>query len=660
MATFCRKCGERNEPEARFCESCGLPMPVSIQPTADAAPQTPNADYRDRSQQPRRRWVLYTVGGFAILVIGIVAAAFLAPMGPLAGLASALRGFGAGGGDGPLYYVGRNGKWGYINKAGSEVISLQYDAPPPLRPGYPAYPLVIRSAAPYPVFKSGKWSVVNGRGVPVGQRVLDEIRSSPQSSTVCGRVGMDWGCVDAAGRDAIPFKYEAVGMSTEGLTAVKSNGRWGYVDQAGIVVVQPLFLNTVGGFNQGQASVQFDDKNWGLIDASGKEVSKRRYARASPPGDGVWPVNDGNNWAIADISGEITKRLGNAQYIGPFQEGLAMATWKSGTQTNLIDTSGQVVATLPREDLLAGPFKNGLAPVKSGYWGTFGFIRKDARYVVPPLFDAVSDFVGGVAIIQKGTEAWTIDPTGRAIWPQEKEASPAPMNDLAILKGWKWRVQKTRGDFKSFIGATVEFRSDTIHIETVQKNVEIPYRSREVGILELTIEGEPEDWEFLAYGDKLVIFEGKERFPLLLTRAESAGKERAEASNTKDSTVQRNSLFSGLPSLFGGGAGGSPSDVMKTFYVACNDAKYSEADRLLTTATREQVNGALGAMIGGLKGYCDSQTKFGRLQKSEILKEDIRGEGAELRIKLYYKDGSSADVTMSLTKVEGTWKLSPR
>lgn len=657
MATFCRKCGERNEPEARFCESCGLPMPVSIQPTADAAPQTPNADYGDRSQQPRRRWVLYTVGGFTILAIGIVAAAFLAPMGPLAGLASALRGFGAGGADGPLYYVGRNGKWGYINKAGSEVISLQYDAPPPLRPGYPAYPLVIRSAAPYPVFKSGKWSVVNGRGVPVGQRVLDEIRSSPQSSTVCGRVGMDWGCVDAAGRDAIPFKYEAVGMSMEGLTAVKSNGRWGYVDQAGVVVVQPLFLDA-GEFNQGLAAVQFDDKAWGLIDRSGKEVSKKRYARAHTPGDGVWPVKDGDSWVIANLSGDITYRLADVLYIGAFQEGLAMTTWKSRRLPNLIDITGKVVATLPYLSY-ANQFNDGLAAIQAGHLTAKGFIRKDGRYVVPPLFDAVSNFVEGAAVVQKGTEVWTIDLTGRAIWPKEKRAIPAPTNDLDSLKRSRWRLQKTIGDFKSFIGATVDFRSDTIHIETVQKYVEIPYRSREIGILQLTIEGEPEAWEFLAYGDELVIFERKERYPMLLTRIESLGKER-EKSLGAESTAQGKSLFTGLPSLFGGAAGGSPSDVIKTFYVACNDAKYSEADRLLTTATRELMNGELGAMLGGLKGYCDSQTKIGSLQKTELLKEDIRGEGAELRIKLYYKDGSSADVTMSLTKVEGTWKLSPR
>lgn len=74
MATFCRKCGAHNEPDARFCESCGSPMPVSMQPAADVVPQALTANHQGRSQQPRRSWVLYAVGALAILGIGIVAA----------------------------------------------------------------------------------------------------------------------------------------------------------------------------------------------------------------------------------------------------------------------------------------------------------------------------------------------------------------------------------------------------------------------------------------------------------------------------------------------------------------------------------------------------------------------------------------------------------
>ena len=147
MTTFCRKCGAHNEPDARFCESCGSPMPVSMQPAADVAPQAPSAKDQGRLQQPRRGWVLYAVGALAILGIGIGAAAFFAPIGPLAGLASTLRGLGVIGGETTLYYVGRNGKWGYVNKAGSEVISFQYDAPPPAAPGKGAYTVIRGSAA---------------------------------------------------------------------------------------------------------------------------------------------------------------------------------------------------------------------------------------------------------------------------------------------------------------------------------------------------------------------------------------------------------------------------------------------------------------------------------------------------------------------------------
>jgi hypothetical protein len=560
MPRFCTQCGHQNSDDACFCDSCGSPISASTQPAADVAPQAPNAGHRDSSKQLRRRWVSYGLGALAILCIGIGVAAFFAPTGPLAGLASTLRGLGGTGDGAALYYVGRNGKWGYINKAGSEVISFQYAAPPTVA-GKGHY-TIIRTVAPYPVFKNGKWTVVTRKGALLGQRILDEIQSIPQNPTVCGRVGKDWGCVDAAGRDAIPFKYEAVGMTLEELTAVKSNGRWGYLDKAGAFVIQPSFFEA-GAFEHGLALVQFDDKNWGLIDATGKEVSKRRYKAAAAPGDGLWPVFDGANWVIADLSGEITQRVANMSMIFPFREGLAVAYGRNERLASLIDTSGKVVATFPFFSI-PGSFQNGLAPVNVHDWNTEGFVRKDGRYVIPPLFDAVSGFVEGVAIVQKGAEAWTIDLTGRAIWPKEKQAIGAPTNDLGRLKSWKWRIQKMRsGGSTSFIGGTVEFAADTINIQTSRKFMKVRYESREAGVLRLTFdrEQEPEDWEFMAYGDELVVFQGKERLPMLLTRAEPVGNERENVSASKDSDAQGKSLFSGLPSLFGRGVGGGAGNT---------------------------------------------------------------------------------------------------
>ena len=566
MATFCRKCGASNEPDARFCESCGSPMPASMQSAANVAPQAPSAKDQGRSQQPRRGWVLYAVGALAILGIGIGVAVFFAPMGPLAGLASTLRGLGVTGGETTLYYVGRNGKWGYVNKAGSEVISLQYDAPPPALPG--KGDTVIRSAAPYPVFKNGKWTLVSRDGAPLGQRALDEMQSIPQSPTVCGRVGKHWGCVDAAGRDAIPFKYEAVGRTLEGLTAVKSNGRWGYVDTAGTVVIQPSFLEA-RDFEHGLVSVKFDDENWGLIDATGKEVSKRRYKIASNPGDGVWTAWEGTNSVITDLTGEIKQRLDNVLIKGIFHEGLATTLRRNTGEAHLIDTSGKIVNTVPLSGY-PGSFSNGLASVSQS-WGVvavgavwdhaFGFIRKDGRYVVPPLFDAAGDFVDGVAIVQKGTEAWTIDLSGRAIWPKEKQAIAAPTKDLDYLKNWKWRIQKMSGDSNDLIGATIEFGADTVHIDTGQGPRKIRYQSREAGILQLTINGEPADWEFLAYGNEAVVFGRSDRSAMLLTRTERMGNEREKTSGAKEPNAQGNSLFSGLPALFGRSAGGGAGNT---------------------------------------------------------------------------------------------------
>jgi hypothetical protein len=54
----------------------------------------------------------------------------------------------------------------------------------------------------------------------------------------------------------------------------------------------------------------------------------------------------------------------------------------------------------------------------------------------------------------------------------------------------------------------------------------------------------------------------------------------------------------------------------------------------------------------------DGITRKGTVQNIAVLKEQIRGEGASVRISLAYADGTSSQAEEMLRKVDGEWKLS--
>ncbi|EOZ2107593.1 WG repeat-containing protein, partial [Campylobacter coli] len=62
----------------------------------------------------------------------------------------------------------------------------------------------------------------------------------------------------------------AVWGFSEGLVAVKLNGKWGFIDKSGKIVIESKF-DSGGHFSEGLAGVKLNGK-YGLIDKSGKIV----------------------------------------------------------------------------------------------------------------------------------------------------------------------------------------------------------------------------------------------------------------------------------------------------------------------------------------------------------------------------------------------------
>jgi len=109
--------------------------------------------------------------------------------------------------------------------------------------------------------------------------------------------------------------------------------------------------------------------------------------------------------------------------------------------------------------------------------------------------------------------------------------------------------------------------------------------------------------------------------------------------------------------LAGFGPYGSPAEVIKAFYSACNSGNYSVAERLLVP--ERLLTSDIAAVDGGLRGICDAETKERHLQKVEILQQDVRGQVAQVRYMLYYSDGSALEEVQGLVIKHRVWKIAP-
>ena len=288
---------------------------------------------------------------------------------------------------------------------------------------------------------------------------------------------------------------------------------------------------------------------------------------ASNPANGLWPVSeDGTKWALADLTGQIVHSLGESRGgAGPYQDGLLwFASPKGGI--GYWDRSGRVVI----QPQFSSPdsFRGGVARVspptrgEQGVWRPWGFMRKDGTFLVPPVFEYVSEFFDGVASVRKGNEVWLIDSNGRPFWPTGVPAIEGARSDIQQLAGWTWRVAKSTNAKDGILGATLALNGDRIEgIRLLDSREragadEVKFdRTSDPGVVRVPQQsGQPADWQFIAYGEEVVFFD-ENRAARLLTRVAQHEKLSEPAAKSDRS----GSIIGGLGSVFSGGASDSGS-----------------------------------------------------------------------------------------------------
>jgi len=234
--------------------------------------------------------------------------------------------------------------------------------------------------------------------------------------------------------EVIPPTFEDAHSFFEGLAGVKLNGKWGYIDKTGKVVIEykydwvGWFIDgeTVAGIGEGDDGTTYainkagevlyevepydpeedpdselhfseglratkdgdweDNGKYGYVDKDWKTVISPRFDSASEFIDGIATVEIDEKWGCIDKTGKEVVEI-KYEYVGYFSEGLTYASLDG--KFGFIDKTGNVVIPFTYNDVRG--FGGGFAAVGSGEWSDrkWGFINKAGVYVVPPTFDYV-------------------------------------------------------------------------------------------------------------------------------------------------------------------------------------------------------------------------------------------------------------------------------
>ena len=189
-----------------------------------------------------------------------------------------------------LAIVSLNGKYGYVNADGKEVIPPIYNAASPFHKGLAEVKFKNTRRI---IDTCGKTIEVVGTATICEDKTGEKIGLNDFCKVKTGR---KWGILDASGKEIIAPKYAEIKEFNTDYLQVKLNGKWGLIDMLGNEKIPPIY-NDLKEFEKGLIQVK-TGRRWGLVDITGKEVTEIKYDEINGK-----TVRVGNLWGLLDENG---------------------------------------------------------------------------------------------------------------------------------------------------------------------------------------------------------------------------------------------------------------------------------------------------------------------------------------------------------------------
>ncbi|MDE6338263.1 MAG: WG repeat-containing protein, partial [Muribaculaceae bacterium] len=200
--------------------------------------------------------------------------------------------------------VKRDGKWGYVDEYGKELITPAFDDATPFRNGYAM------------VYQRGKGiEIINKRGQILSNfgptHVIKHYEGGAYSpewyadNKIQGLIikkNYKYGIIDRTGKSLIPCIYDDIRPANENLLVVEKNGKKGYISSNSREVV-PCIYDYCANFKNGYATVERYGK-YGIINKEGEVVIPIKFDYIGDFINGIAPVKQNGRAGIVNIKGE--------------------------------------------------------------------------------------------------------------------------------------------------------------------------------------------------------------------------------------------------------------------------------------------------------------------------------------------------------------------
>lgn len=233
------------------------------------------------------------------------------------------------------------------------------------------------------------------------------------------------------------------------LIPVKTDEKWGYIDQEGKYVINPQFKDAAL-FSDGLALVQTDDSKYGYISDDGKFVINPSYKYATSFSEGMAIVTSENGFPTCiDKKGDVKFVIKDATMVGSSVNGLLPVKIKD--KWGFINNEGKIIVNPQFDDInkpTEGLTPTGIKVNENSNDLKWGFIDNEGKIVITPQFANAESFKEGKSLVYDGKKYGYIDQKGLyVINPQFEEAKSFSEDLAAVKQGESWGFIDKSGKF---------------------------------------------------------------------------------------------------------------------------------------------------------------------------------------------------------------------
>lgn len=270
-----------------------------------------------------------------------------------------------------------------------------------------------------------------------GCTVVDGLKGNDEESTETLHpvlLNGKWGYINTSGNMVIEPDFDEARAFSDGFAAVRQGTNWGYVSENTKTLAIPVSFSVAGDFSGELAPAQRPGQSYGFINTSGDFVIAPEFDFAGAFSEGLAAVRSDGLWGYVSTTGNIAIDLVFSDAQSFSEDVAAVETFEGWVY---IDQSGTEQINPDFQITAAGEFSDGMAPIQTTEG--WGYIDKTGNPVITPNFDEAGTFSQGLAWVRNDDYIGFINKSGDITIPyQFAEVKSFSENMSAVRVSGDW------------------------------------------------------------------------------------------------------------------------------------------------------------------------------------------------------------------------------